>query len=166
MVNVKPAFKERFSNQGPLKALYTHSYTHSNAVGGVHHARRQPARREQSGLRRLAQGHLDTRLGGAGNRTSSLPVTSQPRSSSHANMNPFFTSRNCLWPARHKSKQTMGSEQRCRDAQAADKRGVQELQTLPYLVSAAGWGLLVLLALHSHTTINLERGGNKVKHHK
>ena len=29
-------------------------------------------------VRRLAQGHLDTRLGGAGNRTMNLPVTSQP----------------------------------------------------------------------------------------
>ena len=28
--------------------------------------------------RRLAQGHLDTQLGGAGDRTSDLPVTRQP----------------------------------------------------------------------------------------
>ena len=29
-------------------------------------------------MRRLAQGHLHTQLGGAGDRTSNLPVTSQP----------------------------------------------------------------------------------------
>ena len=29
-------------------------------------------------MRRLAQAHLDTQLGGAGDRTSNLPVTSQP----------------------------------------------------------------------------------------
>ena len=29
-------------------------------------------------MRCLAQGHLDTQLGGAGNRTSNLPATSRP----------------------------------------------------------------------------------------
>ena len=30
-------------------------------------------------VRRLAQGHLDSQLGGAGDQTSNLPVTSQPK---------------------------------------------------------------------------------------
>ena len=29
-------------------------------------------------MRHLAQGHLDTQIGGAGDQTSNLPVTSQP----------------------------------------------------------------------------------------
>ena len=33
---------------------------------------------EEVSVRRLAQGHLNTQLGGAGDRTSNLPVTSQP----------------------------------------------------------------------------------------
>ena len=36
------------------------------------------ARLEQLGVRRLAQGHLDTQLGRAGDRTSYLVVNSQP----------------------------------------------------------------------------------------
>ena len=44
-----------------------HSRTHSHTDGGVNHARRQPARRELTvRVRCLAQGHLDTQLGGAG----------------------------------------------------------------------------------------------------
>ena len=35
-------------------------------------------RTEAVGVRGFAQGHLDTQLGGAGDRTSDLPVTSQP----------------------------------------------------------------------------------------
>ena len=57
---------------------YNHSYTHSPTDGGVSLARRQPARQEQLGFGRcLAQGHLDNQLGGTGDRTRSLPVTSQ-----------------------------------------------------------------------------------------
>ena len=56
-----------------------HSRTHSHTDGGVSHARRQPARRELTvRVRCLAQGHLDTQLGGAGDRTNNLQVTSQP----------------------------------------------------------------------------------------
>ena len=47
-----------------------HSFTHSHTGGGVNHTGREPARQEQLGLRRLAQGHLDTQLGVAGDRTS------------------------------------------------------------------------------------------------
>ena len=39
---------------------------------------RQPARQGAVRVRRLAQGHLDPQLGGAGDLTSNLPVTSQP----------------------------------------------------------------------------------------
>ena len=68
----------RFSNQWPLKGLYN-TRTHSPTAGGVNHARRQPARQEWLGVRcQGAQGHLDSQLGGAGDRTSNLPVTSQP----------------------------------------------------------------------------------------
>ena len=76
------AFIPLFSNQWTLKALYnivltfTYSCTHSHIDGGVDHAGRQPARQEQSGC--LAQGHPDTQLGGARDRTSNLLVTSQP----------------------------------------------------------------------------------------
>ena len=53
-----------------------HANIHTN--GGVSHARGQPALHEQLGVRGLAQGHLDTPLGGARDRTSNLPVTMQP----------------------------------------------------------------------------------------
>jgi hypothetical protein len=75
---------QRISNQWPLKAFlqycvtFTHSYTHSHTDGGVSHAGRQPARREPLGGGILLREHLDTQLGGAGDRTSNLPVTSQP----------------------------------------------------------------------------------------
>jgi hypothetical protein len=73
------AFIQRFSNQCP--ALYyltfTHSCTHS------HRRRCQPCEATASlsravRVRCLAQGHLDTQLGGAGDQTSNLLVTSQP----------------------------------------------------------------------------------------
>ena len=48
----------------------------SHTGGGANHARRQPARQEQR--RCLAQGHLSTQLGGDGDRTSDLAVTSHP----------------------------------------------------------------------------------------
>ena len=53
-------------------------FTHSHSDGAVNQAGRQPARQEPSGWGGLAQGHLRTPLGGAGDRTSNLPVTSQP----------------------------------------------------------------------------------------
>ena len=46
-----------------LKSVNTH------IDGRVNHAR-QPARQEQLGLSDLAQGHINTQLGGAGDRTS------------------------------------------------------------------------------------------------
>ena len=57
------------------KATKNHSFTHRRQC--------QPhkATASSSGavrVRRLALGHLDTRLGGAGDRTSNLQVTSQP----------------------------------------------------------------------------------------
>ena len=57
------------------KATYNHSFTHRR--------RSKPHRATASssgavGVRRLAQGHLYTQLAGAGDRTSTLPVTSQP----------------------------------------------------------------------------------------
>ena len=60
----------------PKRPTFMHTFTHTD--GGVNHARRQPARREQAGLRCLAQGRLDTRQREARGRTSNLPVTSQP----------------------------------------------------------------------------------------
>ena len=57
------------------KATYNHSCTHSHNDGGVYHTGRQPGAVRVR--RRLAQGHLHTR-GGARDRTSNLPVTSQP----------------------------------------------------------------------------------------
>ena len=64
------------------KALYSiacHSPIHAHTDCRVNHARRQPARLEQLGLGRcLPQGHCNTQLGGAGDRTSNLAVTSQP----------------------------------------------------------------------------------------
>ena len=52
---------------------FLHTFTHRRHVN----ARQQPARREQLGLG-VAQGHLNTELGGAGDRTSNLPVISPP----------------------------------------------------------------------------------------
>ena len=71
MVNGKQtAFIGRFSNKWPLKALCniaqltnspTHAHIHApTAVSTM----RQPARREQWGVRCLAHGHLHTHLGG------------------------------------------------------------------------------------------------------
>ena len=46
--------------------------------GRVNHERRQPARQEQLGaVKCLAQGYIDTQLGGAGDPTSNLSVTRQ-----------------------------------------------------------------------------------------
>ena len=52
----------------------------TNIDGRVNHARRQPARQEQLGLNVvncLAQGQINSQLGGAGDRTSNLSVTIQ-----------------------------------------------------------------------------------------
>ena len=56
----------------------THSCTHSHTDGGVSHARRQLARQGQLGWGVLLRDTLtlDT-LGGAGDRTSNISVTSQ-----------------------------------------------------------------------------------------
>ena len=58
------------------KANYNHSCTHPQTAGRVSQVS-QP----ESGavrVRRLAQGHLDTQLGRAGDRTSNHLITSQP----------------------------------------------------------------------------------------
>ena len=60
------------------KATYYRSFTHSYTDGRVTHARRLPALQEQLGLRCPGQGHLTTQLGGAGDRTRDLPVSSPP----------------------------------------------------------------------------------------
>ena len=78
------AFMQRFSKQWPLKALYnycltfTHSYTHLHPDGGDSHAGRQPAGQERSGRGVCSGTPRYSTLGGAGGRTSNLPVTSQP----------------------------------------------------------------------------------------
>ena len=63
------------STQSALQCCltFTLSYRHSHADGGVNHAGRQPARREAS---RSGTPLYSTR--GARDRTSNLPVTSQP----------------------------------------------------------------------------------------
>ena len=71
------AFIQRFSHQWPLKVLYniaSHSpiHTHTDAWRVTASSSRAVM------VRRLTQGHLHTQLGGAGDRTSNLPVTSQP----------------------------------------------------------------------------------------
>ena len=75
------AFIQRFSTQWPLKVLYNtasrspvHAHIHTpmaeeSATQGV---------RSGQGEGVSLRGHLDTRLGGAGDRTSNLQVTSRP----------------------------------------------------------------------------------------
>ena len=71
-----PHFIQRFSNQWPLKIAlqyvltFTHSCTHSNADGGVNHARWQPARLDQLGF--------ELSCSGTPWHTRNLAVTSQP----------------------------------------------------------------------------------------
>ena len=74
-----------FCNQWPPKALYDiawhsytviHTFTHND--GGVRHAKRQPARREQRGLGALLRDSSTLELGGARDRTSNHTVTIQP----------------------------------------------------------------------------------------
>ena len=77
----------RFNSGSFSRRLYPKRTTtiHTHIHGGCSHPRRQPARLELSGVRCLAHGDLDTRrtpnthtqLGGAGGRTSNLPVISQ-----------------------------------------------------------------------------------------
>ena len=77
------AFTPRFSNQLPLKA---HSPIHAHIHAHIHSHNHTPTATVESTpqcdspvrVRRLAQGHLDTQLGGAGNWTSNLQVTSRP----------------------------------------------------------------------------------------
>ena len=52
---------------------FIHTFTHQRRS----QPRRAPAS-SSGAVRCLAQGHLDTQLGGAWDRTSNLPVTSQP----------------------------------------------------------------------------------------
>ena len=69
------------SKRFTILLTFTHSCTHSHTDGGVSHARRQSARREQLGCGvslRDTDTRLDTRLWGAKDRTSNLTVTSQP----------------------------------------------------------------------------------------
>ena len=77
------AFIQRFSNHWPLKALYIiaqhspiHSHVHTPTVESTTQGDSQLTGAVR--VRRLAQGHLVTQLGGAGDQTSNLPVTSQP----------------------------------------------------------------------------------------
>ena len=63
------------------KALYnlclsfTHSHTHSHTNGDWLHARYQPARQEQLGVRCLAQGHFDTPRVGSNRQPSDCQMT-------------------------------------------------------------------------------------------
>ena len=78
----RAAFIQRFfSNQWPFKALYNiASHIHPFMHTFTHRRRgRQPCKTSGAlRVRCLAQGHVDIQLGGAGDRTSNLPVTSQP----------------------------------------------------------------------------------------
>ena len=72
MVNKCTAFMQRFNNQWPITLLYNiaqHSSTHAQSDGDVHHARPQPAHREQLGAQ--GQGHLDTRRSQGSNKQPS-----------------------------------------------------------------------------------------------
>ena len=72
----------------PLASGHSKHFTilpniHPFTLKFTHRRRSQPRRATASWsaavrVRRLAQGHLHTQLGGAGDRTSNLPVTSQP----------------------------------------------------------------------------------------
>ena len=64
------AFKQRFSNQWPLKALTILPNIHHNMLTFTHRRRSQPCKVTASSsgavrVRRLTQGHLHTQLGGA-----------------------------------------------------------------------------------------------------
>ena len=58
---------------------FTQSCTHSHTDGRVNHAGRQPAHQEQSGWGVLLRDTPTHTLGGAGDRTSNLVVTSQEK---------------------------------------------------------------------------------------
>ena len=112
------AFIQRFSNQWSLNVLYNIAQ-HSPIHAHIHTpTARQPCKVTVSSsgavrVRRLAQGQLDIQLGGAGDRTSNLPVTSQPAlppdpyathvcmlyASQQQNQSPAFTEvpRSCLF---------------------------------------------------------------------
>ena len=62
---------------------FTHRHIHPFMYTSTHRRRSRPCKVTASSsgalrVRCLARGHLNTRLGGAGDRTSILPVTSQP----------------------------------------------------------------------------------------
>ena len=64
-----------------IHATFTHSHTHSYTDDGVCHARRQLLITSNLGLNffhYLAQWHFDIQSGGAGIRTSDLPITRWP----------------------------------------------------------------------------------------
>ena len=85
MVNGKQltAFIQPFLTSGHSKCFTTLPLIHSFMHTFTHRRRSQPRRATASWsgavrVRRLAQGHLHTQLGGAGDRTGDLPVTSRP----------------------------------------------------------------------------------------
>ena len=57
----------------PLIHPFTHTFTHPTAIG--RHARYQPARQEQLGVGRLAQGHFDTPRVGSNRQPSDCQTT-------------------------------------------------------------------------------------------
>ena len=74
---------QRFSNQLPLKALYNIASLSPIIQTFPHRRWSQPCRATASSsgavrVRRLARGHLDTHLGGAGDRTSTLRLPADP----------------------------------------------------------------------------------------
>ena len=90
------------------KATYNHSFTHSQHSFTHSQPRRAPASSSCTvRVSRLAQGHLDTQRGGAGERTSNLPVTSQPAPPPEplpppaVTHNSSYSSAPCLYAARH-----------------------------------------------------------------
>ena len=84
-VNGKCTAFIRFYNQWPLKVLYNiakhspiHTHIHTPTAESAMQGDSQLAGSSQGEVGCLAQGHLDTQLGGASDQTSNLLVTSQP----------------------------------------------------------------------------------------
>ena len=89
------AFIQRALQCMPLIHPFTHTFTRHRWFGC--HARYQPAREEQLGVRRLAQGHFDMPRVGSNRQPSDCPTTalppepSRPSKSSHTHMRTTHT---------------------------------------------------------------------------
>ena len=105
----RTAFIQPFSNQWPIKALYNFA-SHSPVHAHIHTptAEESATQGDSQLFWLLAQGHLDTPLGGAGDRTSNLTVTGQPTLTSWFTCHPRGTFKvMCLSVWR---RETFGSE--------------------------------------------------------